>query len=235
MTVILRVFIFVLLIYAIYKISLTFSKRSKLWTIKRLWIFLSIYIGIGIVSILILSMTTNSPQLLKQEQLREILKEEEEVWSLLHENKIDNIPPTLVVHESSYNLPTDELVVTRKNREDWMVNIYVSKREDPQSNEIYAKVIQTPYAIDGIDITDQIVPRMFEFENSELLVGEQEKVELVYNQMNPTLYMIEDFRGLDLNNDDLYHYVTGTEILYLSVPEHINIMDEDELVFPINF
>lgn len=237
MMALLRILVFVSLIYLFYRVSKNFSKRSKLWTIKRLWTFIIIYIVAGLVSMFILLFSVNSSdEVLEQEELRDVIKEEEEVWGFLFENRIDEIDTKLIVDEWTYNLPTDEIVITPKNVEDGSISIYVSKREDPQSNEIYATLIQTPYTFNGIDVTDKIVERTIEFQNSELIFGEQEEIELIYNQLDPTLYMIEDFRGMDLDDNDIYNYVTGMEILYLNVPEHINIIDEDEIVlYPSNF
>lgn len=223
---------FSILIFVFYRVTRNFSKRSKLWTVKRLWIFLLIYVGVGLVIMLILAFTTDpSNVVLEQKELKAIIKQEEEILNLLLESKIDEVGSELVAREWSYNLPSDELVITCQNKEDWTLTVVVSKREELNSNEIYAKVIQIPYTIHGIDLTDKIGGRSIEFQRSELILGEREEIKLAYNQLDPSLYMIGDFRGMDLDNNDIYNYVTGVEILYLNVPEHINIIDEDEIVF----
>lgn len=205
---------------------LTFTK--KIWTVKRIAIIIVCYIAIGLASMALLMITAKDEnKLVEKEELQTLLDDQQLNWELIDQNRLDELNDKYLIREWSYKLPTNELEVRYEGEDEYYPGqfIVVKWRDEPNSNDIYAKKFKMPYIFDGIDVTKRLPEVPMEFRNSELVIEDIAETKVTLYKLEPTVKMIKNFRSWDLENEDIYNYVTGNYILYLNVPKHINIID----------
>lgn len=215
---------FIIIVSVIFIVSRVLG--SKIWTVKRNKIIIISYISIGVLSMIILHFTTSAePQRIQKAEFRSILQEQDEFWEMINSNKVE-LNEDYIVKEWSYELPTNQLTIKPIYTDIYGVSVIVEKREDPDSNEIYAKTYITPHILDGFDLTGHVSTDRFEFVESDLIIKQISEQQFDYYKISPNLKILEQFRNLDLEDDDIYNHATGSTILFLNVPEHVKIIDE---------
>ncbi|BDH59982.1 hypothetical protein MTP04_01120 [Lysinibacillus sp. PLM2] len=175
---------------------------------------------------IILHFTTSAePQRIPKAEMQSILQEQDEFWETINSNKIE-LNEEYVVKEWSYELPTNQLTISPIYTDIYGVSVVVERRDDPTSNEIYAKTYITPHIIDGFDLTEHISIDRFEFVENELRIKQETEIQFDYYKLSPNMKILEQFSHIILEDDDIYNHATGSTILFLNVPEHVKIIDE---------
>nr|WP_106782245.1 hypothetical protein [Lysinibacillus timonensis] len=216
---------FVIIIAVVFIVSRVLG--SNIWTVKRNKIFLLSYIGLGAICFIILFFATEGePERVSKEEMQAVLVNQDKIWQMFDSKNIEEIDEAFLAKESSYELPTNKLTISPIYTDIYGVSIVVEKREDPASNEIFAKTYVTPHILEGYDLTEYVQFDRFEFKDSELIINQVPQQKVQYYKVTPTMEILEQFRDWDLENDDIYNYATGSTILFLNVPEHVKIIDE---------
>lgn len=224
---------FILLFIVIF---LSVSKGIKLK--KALWWVVVGYILVGIVALIYLVLSTKDAYtLLSKEEMQHILKEQKKNWSLIDQDRVDELnKDDYLIDKLSYTLPTDELFINAISQNYLDVRVVVKWRDDPTTNEIFVEAYRIPYVLEGLDLTDKLPENLFDFSNSELIIYDVPKIDLSFYKLSPTIEMVENFRGWDLGKEEIFNYSVGTTILYLNVPKHVTIIDEDGLrIYPSTY
>ncbi|MEO4053725.1 hypothetical protein [Solibacillus sp. CAU 1738] len=230
----LPIIVMLILIFIIIAAIRRLSARIKIWTPKRIYIFLGMYIVIGVVLMIAMPYLPNvKKEVLSEQEVKEKLDEAEFLTQLVQEKRFDEIDPAYLKNEWSMELPTDELILTT-NREYSSVHVIVTWRDEPASNEIFASYYEFPFIFSGIDMTDKVVAPQMELQGNTLAIVEKDQLPVTYHRIQPTLEILENhYENQNENqlNAVIYsNYLMGQQMLHLNVPKHINIIDNSGMI-----
>ena len=220
--IIIMLIVFVLVFKGIRLVSL----RIKIWTPKRIYVFVGIYLVVGIVLMLALPYLPNAKkQVLSEQEIQNKLDEAEHLEQLVQQKRFAEIDASYLKKEWTMKLPTDELTLTT-NLERPATQVVVTWRDDPNSNDIFANYYEFPFIFSGIDITDKIVAPEMTLDGSNLSIVEKREVKVTYHRIQPNIETLENY-----SNEKKYHsYLMGQQMLHLNVPKHINIIDNSGMI-----
>lgn len=206
------------------------SSRIKIWTPKRIYVFLGIYIAVGFVMMLALPYLPNAKeQVLSEQEIQNKLEEAEHLEQLVQQKRFTEIDPSYLKKELTMTLPTNELTLTA-NLEYPATRVVVTWRDDPNSNAIFASYYEFPFIFSGIDVTNKIVTPEMVLDGSTLSIVEKRQVEVTYHRIQPNIITLEKYYENQSNKVKYHSYLMGQQMLHLNVPKHINIIDNSGII-----
>ena len=214
-------FLPIVIVIAIIFIARYVLAQVKLWTPKRIFTFIGIYLALGTISLIgIAVMSDNRTKSVSEQQLQQALAESKEVNQYIN-NDVKLIDPKFIKDEKRFTTTSDKLTVM-VGEDAYSANIIVTWN-DEKIDDVIATLYQLPYIVFGIDISDRVPPLQVQYENNELAINVQ-RIELKYASFKPHLEVFKSHLGND-NSLLAYNHFTGKRILHLNVPKHINIID----------
>lgn len=230
------IFSMIILVAFLALVVFTLSKLlgSKLWTVTmNQWIVLG-YLALGLISIGVLNFTTTKEGRLSVEKSTEIFEDATALWNTLLDGETNAHYEGYLQKEWQIALTSDQLRVISHVATDISAGVLVERREDPDSNIIYAKTYVVPYQYRGFDFTERVSLEYFEYENNKLFVNQVSHQEIKFNQIYPGMLMLDQFTGNETDDGQYYSgFSTGRTILFLNVPSHVNIVDESGYVYVV--
>lgn len=205
--------------------------RFKVWTPKRIFLLLGSYIGLGLISCLgvaLLSDNSKAKQLTEAE-IQQHMDESVSFEQSILKGQLPEIPAEYKT-EQIYNVTSGELVVELAENT-YATRVYLTYRDDPQSNDVIVSYYKFPYILSGLDVTNEITPLKFSYDNSTLKVWEPSS-ELEYDTIDPQIKFIkfiqeyQDGSGISIT----YNHLIGNNMLHLNVPKHINIIENSGVI-----
>ena len=202
--------------------------RFKVWTPKRIFLLLGCYIGLGLISFLgVALMSDNSKaKQLTEAEIQQHLDESASFEQSILKGQLPEIPSDYKM-EQIYNVTSGELIVELAENT-YATRVYLTYRDDPQSNDVIVSYYKFPYIVSGLDVTNEITPLKFSYDNSTLKVWEPSS-ELEYYTIDPRIKMIQEYQnssGISVT----YNHLIGNNMLHLNVPKHINIIENSGVI-----
>ena len=202
--------------------------RFKVWTPKRIFLLLGCYIGLGLISCVgIAFMSDNSKaKQLTEAEIQQHLDESASFEQSILKGQLPEIPSDYKT-EQIYNVTSGELIVELAENT-YATRVYLTYRDDPQSNDVIVSYYKFPYILSGLDVTNEITPLKFSYDNSTLKVWEPSS-ELEYYTIDPQIKFIQEYQdgsGISIT----YNHLIGNNMLHLNVPKHINIIENSGVI-----
>lgn len=221
-------FILIVIIVALILGGSKLLSRIKVWTPKRIFLLLGSYISLGLISCLgVALMSDNSKsKLLTEAEIQQNLDESASFEQSILKGQLPEIPSDYKT-EQRYNVTSGELVVELAENT-YATRIYLTYRDDPQSNDVIVSYYKFPYIFSGLDVTNEISPLKFSYDNSTLKVWEPSS-ELEYYKIDPQIKIIQEYQnksGISIT----YNHLIGNNMLHLNVPKHINIIENSGVI-----
>jgi len=217
----------------IFLIVITLSKvlGSRVWTAKvNQWIVFG-YLALGLISIGILSFSTEAVKKYSIEERKAMYEDETKLWNSLLSGQKNSYYERYLQKEWEIELASDQIRIVPHLATDIKAGVLVEKRDDPNSNVIYAKTYVIPYQYRGNDFTKQASLDYFKFENNNLIVQQVNNQEFTFYEIYPGMQMLDQINDYNIEHDAYYSFFTGRTILFLNVPSHVNIIDESGYVY----
>lgn len=205
--------------------------KFNFFSYRTITILVGVYILFGLISFTALKISAKEEHqgLLEDEVNLEF--NEEELWSLIDQNRVNEIDKKYIIEEWSFKVPEKRFSIVM-NDEVYGINVVVQYRDDPNSQEIFAKMYQIPYFIEGINIPEKAItlPKsVYDSSKNQLtIIGAPEQSLNFYKLDNSILILEENFYTTEPSVD--ISYSSGSTILYLNVPKHITIIDRGGIV-----
>ncbi|MEK4227987.1 hypothetical protein [Solibacillus sp. FSL H8-0538] len=224
----------VMFIPAIIIVTRNVLSRFKIWTPKRVFTFIGVYIGVGVISFIGLAiMSDNHTKILSEEKVRQVQEEYVEMQTFVENNDLEKINPDYLKKQRSYVLPTNELTVYIDEKS-YSTKVYVTWRDDPESNEILADSYLFPHIVSGIDVSSEVPLIGSTFDDSALYVKE-DGIELKYYSLYSKIQILDNYYENHYINiwpksSSNFNSLVGQQMLHLNVPKHINIIDNSGLI-----
>jgi hypothetical protein len=218
-------------------IGLLISKvlGSRIWTPKLSGSIVLGYIALGVIALCVLHFSTTGEKRISNERVKEIFEADMHIWNALIDGQTSSQYEDYVDKEWQFELSSNQITVHSEFHIDFEVGIIVEKRNDPDSNVIYAKTYVIPYQYKGIDYTEQANIEFFEYQQDELFVKQVPNQEFRFYQINPRMEILAQLKDKNYFEDEAYYrFSTGRTILFLNVPSHVNIKDESGFVKFVN-
>lgn len=202
--------------------------RFKVWTPKRIFLLLGSYISLGLISCLGIALMLDDSKfrLLTEAEIQQHLDESASFEQSIEKGQLPDIPAKYKT-EQVYNVESGELVVELAENT-YATRVYLTYRDDPQSNDVIVSYYKFPYIFSDLDVTDEITPLKFSYDNSTLKVWEP-RSELEYYTINPRIKIIQEYQdksGISIT----YNHLLGNNMLHLNVPKHINIIENSGVI-----
>lgn len=233
MTVLLSLLPILLLVFFIaifIAVSIGMKIAKNFWTVKKIYIAIIGYIVFGLFAFLYLSITaSDKKELLSKDEMNQLVQEENRFWEMINQNQLDELNNDYLIEEQTYELPTNKLTIRSSSGQYVGVIVVVNLRDDPTSNEVYAKKYRLPYAYRGIDITESIEEYKIELLEDNLIINDRKEESYSFYGMKSNSELLEGQFGNGIMKES-ESSVTGLTILYLNVPNHVNIIDEGDLI-----
>lgn len=220
--------IIILFIAAFLIVRLLFPIRFKALSAKRFYQLIAVYIAVGFIAICIFPYLPNAQHIaLSDQEVEEKLEEKRYILELLNEKRVEEAQAYLQ-EQWTFTATQDEVVLDNNNNEQGfsMMRLIIEWRDDAASNEIYASYYQLPYAYAGMDMTNYFIAPQLSFANNVLSIVEIEN-RITYNRVIPDLWLLQEHYGA-------HSWEDSSQILYLNVPKHINIVDKSGMIYDIH-
>ncbi|KGR75686.1 hypothetical protein [Ureibacillus manganicus] len=217
---------------AIVVMALTKLTGSKLWTFTmNQWIVIG-FLALGLISMGVLSFTAKEEERLSVEKSKEILEDESQLWNVLLDGETNAHYEGYLQKEWRFEVTSDEFRVIPSTGIDlFKVGVIAERREDPNSNEIFAKTYVIPYQVKGFDFTKKASLDYFEYVDNNLFVNQIRPQEFKFHQFYPGSLILNQINGDLAKEEEYYSFYTGRTILFLNVPSHVNIIDESDFIY----
>lgn len=226
----LPIIIMLIVVVFVFKGIRLVSSRIKIWTPKRIYVFVGIYIVVGIILMFALPYLPNAKkQVLSEQEVQIKLEEAEHLEQLVQQKRFAEIDASYLKKDWTMTLPTDELTLTT-NLERPATQVVVTWRDDPNSNDIFGNYYEFPFIFSGLDITDKNVAPEMTLDGSTLSIVEKREVKVTYHRIQPTITTLENYYRMYVNDDSYHSYLMGQKMLHLNVPKHINIIDNSGMI-----
>jgi len=156
--------------------------------------------------------------------------QEEQLYEKIYEGAIDEVEQELIAKKESISYEFDELVIIDESiDQSWAI---IVEEIDGNSGEIEIIQIETPYNVNGVDISDLIDDEEFIITGNELMIPERTPIDLSFMQFTPPFYL-NQFKGVDLWSNTMSTR-TGSTLLYLKVPHDIEISGNNDFIHYID-
>lgn len=222
-------FIFFIVIFLVVSIGIKFTKNF--WTVKKIYIGISCYIVLGLLALLYLSISDyEQKESLSKNETKRLVQEENKFWEMIAQNQVNELNEEFLIDEKTYELSTSELILESSSGQYNGVEVIVKYRDDSSSNQIYAKTYQIPYVFRNIDLTNRIGEQKMELLNNKLIIHDRAEQQISFYRYTPSIQLVEKYFGKDLMGEFNDDSIIGLTILYLNVPNHVNIIDEGDLI-----
>ena len=216
------IILLILLISSVAGFRLMPRKRRRLFSSKRIYAVVGIYAFLGLLAFVFLLISENGDmQKLTSKQEDALFNQESSVLQLLDENKINEIDPAFIKEKKSVTTTESELRLSTMPEED-TIQGFISYIDQPSSNEIEMTVYRVPAILDGYDVTDYLNPVNLDLVGGTLYVTTKQK-DLRIIEVYGKLMTVEE--GVDRGG---FYAINGQQVVHLSVPKHIQLIDVGE-------
>lgn len=219
--------IIILFIVAFLIVRLLFPIRFKALSARRFYQLIAVYIAVGFMAICIFPYLPNAQHIaLSDREVEEKLEEKRYILEQLNEKRVEEVTAYLQ-EQWTFTATQNEVVLDNNNEQGFsMMRLIIEWRDDAASNEIYASYYQLPYAYAGMDMTNYFITPQLSFANDVLSIVEIEN-RVTYNRVIPDLWLLQE------HYED-HGWEDSSQILYLNVPKHINIVDKSGMIYNIH-
>lgn len=177
-----------------FAVSIGKKLKKNFWTVKRISIIITGYIGLGLIAYMYLALSltgNNEYKTLSSEEIERIMIDENQFSSSLSQKQGDQFDERYLVDEWSMKLSSDEVTLLRESEDTYgRIYVLIDWRDDAGSNEIYVKTYQIPHVNRGIDLTKEVTNNQFKFADDTLIVKKPPEKQLIFNNINPKIEML---------------------------------------------
>ncbi|QGG53045.1 hypothetical protein [Lysinibacillus pakistanensis] len=192
-----------LLTLAFFVIRKVSNKTKNFWTLKRLSVGITVYIGVGLFALLYLSLFANSSiQVLSKSELKKIEKNIESIQKYDQEYNSSFLTDNYKKKTWEFDFLGGTLPVTINNgNEDSSFNIRHLYNDSIPAGKALVSYYQFPAIIEGIDISDKIpLPNVYMSQN-QLWIEALSRHEVNYHRIKASIGILDFNREEDFDDD----------------------------------
>lgn len=151
-----------------------------------------------------------------------------EIYEKATQNRFNDIDPAYLEEQKVFEYKYTSLVLPDNlpDRGDFLI---VATIDNQLSEEIKMDIYKTPFSVNGVDITDEIVRPSVTIQNNQLFISDvYGQNDLHYIQYLPSM-IVQQFNSDEENNEGFgfgTNYSYGVQVIHLYVPEDVAIIGE---------
>lgn len=219
-----------LVFFVVRKVS---NKTKNFWTLKRLSVGITVYIGVGLFALLYLCFFANSSiQVLSKSELKRIEKNIESIQKYDQEYNASFLTDNYKKKTWEVDFLGGTLPVTINNgNEDSSLNIRHLYNDNIPAGKAIVSYYQFPAIIEGIDISDKIpLPNVYMSQN-KLWIEALSRHEVNYHRIKASIGILDFNREEDFDDDypSTIFYLSSNFIV-IETPNGTDIEDSQGVI-----
>ncbi|PPA70655.1 hypothetical protein [Jeotgalibacillus proteolyticus] len=163
----------------------------------------------------------------------EMYSEIDEFERLAFEGEIDQIDEKFLIKAQNFRYEGDRMELNIPQLENNPVNVIIKKIED-SADQVEVRYYKAPLRVNGVDISDQIAEEVDIYEEEgRIAISQEMHYDFSFHQFNES-FVLSQFNDDSSNRGSGYSFSfrNGTQILYLSIPENVEIDGlEEEFIY----
>ena len=192
----------------------------KIWTPKRVRVFITAYIVAGVTAMIVLATMEQDVVILAEEELNTISEGEHALLEALNKAAYNELDEQYIKQSLVYEMQGDTLTLDIVSEENFY-DIIIERNRDSEVREVVVKYYETPYVLLGMDVSSYMEQPIMQLENDIFYMKPFGNVEIKYNQINPTIQIADHL----VANESFQRDSFGMRILYLNVPADVHIIN----------
>ncbi|WP_462410693.1 hypothetical protein [Neobacillus sp. Marseille-QA0830] len=157
---------------------------------------------------------------LKQVKDKDIDRESQQLYQMALAGRIEEVGPEFLGKKWDYDFGGQQLNLSTMDDGTMSMPVMV-KRKTGDDGKIEVAYYRARYSMDGYDLTEQIGPPRIQLSGNTLTVLKPAKNKLKFTEFN-SVYSVKQFTGESDTGHSSYT-IGGTRILYLSIPENLEL------------
>lgn len=207
------------------------NKTKNFWTLKRLSIGITIYIGVGLFALLYLSFFADSSiQVLSKSELKKIEKNIESIHKYDQQYNSSFLTDNYKKKTWEFDFLGDTLPVTIGNA-DSNLNIRHINNDNIPAGKALVTYYQFPAIIEGIDISDKIQLPNVNMSQNRLWIEALSRHEVNYHRIKASLGILDFNRKVDLDDDySSTIFYLSSNFIVIETPHGTDIEDSQGII-----
>lgn len=198
------------------------SKRIILTKRLAKGIILS-YISVLFLAVVVYElMPANAEEVISINELKELENENQVFDEAFRKNEVSNFHKDFLVEEWTHELEGDTFHIVSSNSDYVSAKVYV-EWTDSKEQLVEGKVYRTNLFIYGMNMNEKIPFSKVKWEGDQLIIKEPTEQEYKYYRFSNNLAILT-INDVFPSNETVR--VQGETYLYLTVPKHMNVVDE---------
>lgn len=201
-----------------------FMTKFRIWKPKRTFYFATVYIACGLVAFIYLAFGSQN---IKRAESAEFIKQQQEentklLESLQHRD-FSVLKEEQLKFTETFEATAEDVTISRVQL-NYSIPTVINWT-DATDNKITVSYYETPFYMSGIDVSSYSKQPKITFSNNTIFIQEQD-AKVSVNMVDMSVQMLENVETMGTVNDSVDQLI-GKRILYLNVPKHFNIIDND--------